>query len=161
MIISEKDKTRFEAKINKDTKNSCHEWTAHLVSSGYGGFKYKRKQWLAHRFTYILHHGEIPKGKVIMHKCDNKKCVNPDHLKLGTQVENIADMVAKGRAARQKGENHGMYDHIPYTFENKKKGWKLSCTQNYLRTTFNLYASNVSAVVLGKLKTVSGWSLTK
>jgi hypothetical protein len=56
-------------------------------------------RWMAHRWSWTLANGPIPDGMVVMHRCDNPPCVNPGHLSLGTQLENIADRVSKGRSA--------------------------------------------------------------
>lgn len=61
----------------------------------------------AHRYSYIATYGDIPKGMVIMHLCDNRSCVNPKHLKPGTHQENSQDMVSKNRHVDWSGENHG------------------------------------------------------
>lgn len=91
----------FDKKWRPD-KSGCHIWTASKMKNGYGKFGngFGRSPLLAHRFAYARRYGEIPHGMVVMHKCDTPACVNPDHLVLGTQADNVADMLAKRRNAR-------------------------------------------------------------
>ena len=87
---------RFWAKVNKDTDSDCWEWTAALCDKGYGRFGIKRKVVSAHRLSVILD-GRDPTGLFVCHHCDNTKCVRPDHLFLGTQQDNMRDMLSKKR----------------------------------------------------------------
>lgn len=92
---------RFWEKVNKT--EDCWLWTAAKKEFGYGviGCPDKRGQTLrAHRVSWKIANGEIPKGLFVLHKCDVPACVNPDHLFLGTRQENTDDMVAKGRQSR-------------------------------------------------------------
>ena len=95
---------RFFAKVDKT--DGCWNWTACTYGRmGYGKFSVARSTSVsAHCWSYEYHHGDIPKGMVVMHTCDNPKCVNPDHLVLGTRQDNQRDMKEKGRAA--SGERH-------------------------------------------------------
>lgn len=96
---------RFWAKVGPETETGCREWTANLCGPGYGQMRRGGPDFnrvMAHRLSYELHYGEIPEGLCVLHKCDNKKCVNPEHLFLGTHKDNVADMVAKKRHAWRK-----------------------------------------------------------
>lgn len=89
-------RSRFEEKIQKAT---CWIWKAgKRGNNGYGGFRVNSTSIrLAHNVSYELYVGEIPKGMKVLHKCDNPLCVNPNHLFLGTQLDNIKDRDMKGR----------------------------------------------------------------
>ena len=67
------------------------------TSGDYSKINYKQKWWAAHRMSYTVFNGVIPKGLLVCHKCDNPKCVNPQHLFLGTTKDNVSDRVRKGR----------------------------------------------------------------
>lgn len=95
-----------------DKTDACWNWTASLSKgggAGYGVFSDDALRYVrAHRFSWELHYGAIPDGLFVLHKCDNRRCVNPEHLFLGTQLDNMRDRSAKGRAP--KGETR---KHIP------------------------------------------------
>lgn len=88
---------RFWIKALPIPFHECWEWSANSYSNGYGQFQLNGKPHLAHRIAYELVNGPIPKGLVVRHKCDNPSCIKPEHLELGTQFDNIRDMVKRGR----------------------------------------------------------------
>ena len=85
------DKTRADS-------NGCHVWHGSRDRGGYGRIAFRGTVWWAHRLAWLLEHGEIPNGFCVCHICDTPSCVNPDHLFLGTQKDNMIDMANKGRA---------------------------------------------------------------
>lgn len=89
------------------TETGCWEWTRCLDGCRYGMIGHQGKIWRTSRLVYELMHG-IPEGMQVLHRCDNPPCINPDHLWIGTQQDNIVDMYAKGRdrTSPQRGENN-------------------------------------------------------
>lgn len=99
----------FWSKVQSQESHECWDWTGSVFqATGYGQFASGRRYGLssnASRAAWMLAHGPIPSGLYVCHKCDNKLCCNPEHLFLGTQQDNMDDLVAKGRQC--KGESHG------------------------------------------------------
>lgn len=79
--------------------SGCREWQGSLGSNGYGQVYYRGRQHKAHRVSWIESHGTIPAGLCVLHRCDNRRCINPEHLFLGTVADNARDMMEKGRCS--------------------------------------------------------------
>lgn len=88
------DKTKFEDKISVDEETGCWVWMLACNAAGYGVYKNKR----AHRLSWEIYKGPIPENCGVYHKCDRPSCVNPNHLFIGEQMDNVKDMMSKGRA---------------------------------------------------------------
>ena len=99
-------KLSFLEKVKKE-ELGCWEWQNCKCSEGYGSFWNGTKLVGAHIFSYELHIGNVPKGINVCHHCDNPGCVNPSHLFLGTQLDNVRDMYQKGRQGCFKGSKNG------------------------------------------------------
>ncbi|KKL71819.1 hypothetical protein LCGC14_2091100 [marine sediment metagenome] len=102
--ITENLLQRFWKKVDKS--DDCWNWQA-STRMGYGAFKIDGAVWEAHRLVWLFQHGGIAAGNYVCHICDNRRCVRPDHLFLGTAKDNHADMVQKGRQIIIRGEEQG------------------------------------------------------
>lgn len=94
---------RFMKKVEPVPESGCWLWTGSCFYDGYGQVNYLDQPMGAHRLSWFFHNGEIPDGKFVLHRCDVKSCVNPNHLFLGTHGDNMRDMVAKGRNPKGVG----------------------------------------------------------
>ena len=141
---------RFWAKVQKTT--NCWIWLASKDIKGYGWFGINSKNVVkAHRFSYELHKGKIPKGIFVCHSCDNPHCVRPNHLWLGTNDDNVQDMVKKMR--HTFGERNAM---AKLTEKNVMKIKKLLHTGEYTgRQIAKLF--NVSGVIISQIKHGTRW----
>ncbi len=100
-------KTRFDTKWKPDA-NGCWIWQGTLNRNGYGKFSAAHGVMrLAHRISWLLHRGDIPKGMCVLHTCDVKPCVNPNHLRIGTVRENAVEAVERGFWGNTRGERNG------------------------------------------------------
>jgi hypothetical protein len=99
MKITTELRERFDEKWQLDKATGCWLWTGATAGKGYGEIKIpgERRQAYAHRLSYMMHRGAVPKGKHILHRCDTPRCVNPAHLFIGDASVNANDMKAKGR----------------------------------------------------------------
>lgn len=109
LLISDQAKERFWAKVAKGRSDECWLWTACLHKFGYGLIYVNHSSEGAHRVSWLIHNNTIPDGMSVLHNCpggDNPACVNPAHLWLGTQADNMKDRSAKGRCNPARGQQH-------------------------------------------------------
>lgn len=97
---------RLTSSFEPDPDSGCWNWILRKDRKGYGKMGVRGVPRGAHRVSYELHCGEIPSGMHVLHKCDNPSCINPAHLFIGTNAQNMADRNAKGR--QQRGSSHGL-----------------------------------------------------
>lgn len=144
---------RFEQKINK-LDNGCWQWSACVTRGGYGQFRYNGRAEYAHRVSWLLYHGEIPRldnshhGYCVCHKCDNRLCVNPEHLFLGTNNDNVRDMFNKGRNPPRKGSKNGK---SKLTEDKVREMRNLFKTMSYgeIASLYNISSSAVRHAIVG------------
>jgi HNH endonuclease len=113
-VVSDSSRNSYNQGMTKehfyglcDKRDGCWEWKNGL-NHGYGRAYHDKRRWGAHQLSYFFTHGSIPDGLFICHKCDNPKCVNPDHLYAGTGRDNMRDRTERGRFSPARGERSGM-----------------------------------------------------
>lgn len=113
------------------TLGKCWIWTAGLFGNGYGCFSMFGRMRKPHRVSWLMHRGSIPKGEgthgtCVLHSCDNRGCVNPDHLWLGTHTDNMRDMESKGRSDHPSGDRNGIRKHPEVLKRGKDHYWSIN-----------------------------------
>lgn len=122
---------RFWEKVDIRDNDLCWEWQASIRRDGYGVLRIAGHGVAAHRISWELHHKQsVPKGMFVLHKCDNRRCVNPYHLFLGTHQDNMDDILSKGRRNAAKGERNGS---AKLTYDKVEQIKKLNSTGQYSR----------------------------
>lgn len=155
MTTEKEYEERFWTKVDKENSDifydgiRCWEWTEGLSPYGYGMYRRNGHNIFAHRYSYLLKFGEFDTKLYVLHHCDNRKCVNPKHLFLGTQIENMQDKVKKGR--QSNGEKHGM---SKLTEKDVIKIYKMSDSGKYTQLEigkiFGVDRSSIAFIILGK-----------
>jgi hypothetical protein len=134
---------RFRSKVEV-LESGCHEWRSTLHRDGYGKFWFGGKQAAAHRVAWIILVGEIPEGKWILHKCDNRKCVNPDHLYVGDAQQNVLDKVDR---CSWWGRMQISFDEVKEIRARYAAG---GVTQQQLAEEYACHQTQISRLVLNK-----------
>lgn len=111
---------RFEQYVKKS--RGCWEWGGGIRKDGYGQIAIDGHQALTHRVSWSLAFGVIPSGMCVLHRCDNRRCVKPSHLWLGSKGDNNRDREAKGRGNHASGEAHGRHTKPERTARGERQG---------------------------------------
>ena len=145
---------RFDAKCVDVTPSGCRIWMGSVNENGYGTVCINQKKYKSHRVAWMFEYGEIPKGFLVLHQCDVPSCVNPNHLFLGNQRDNMRDMARKGRGGKggARGERQGSAKLTQSDVRSIRKLARKGKTQQEIADLFKIDRSNVSIIVLRK-----GW----
>lgn len=142
-------KEKFEERVFYASPCGCHYWTGWVSTHGYGSLQDNNTHVYAHRLSYQLYVGEIPKGLFVCHSCDNRLCVNPNHLWLGTHEDNQRDKISKGR---NKIPIEIMWDRRFSDVEATviKEAHDNGFTSKSIREYFKAPKSTVSNIIFGR-----------
>lgn len=145
---------RFWAKVDRRGDDECWPWTASL-QNGYGQIYWRGRPVKAQRASWEVNRGPIPHGQHVLHECDNPICVNPKHLFLGTHLDNLADMRAKGRAnpwpqPRLRGVAHPHAKLTPASVREIRRRSSRSESTTSLADRFGVDRMTVKSALIGK-----------
>lgn len=127
--------------------SGCWEWQRARDPHGYGRTWLDGRTFLAHRAAYLLFRGDIPPGLDVCHHCDNPPCINPEHLFLGTHLDNMRDMFAKGRRIAAKGEGHARARLTAPQIADIRRRVRAGETQAALSAEFGVSAPHINRIV--------------
>jgi YesN/AraC family two-component response regulator len=146
--MRKKPEERFYKKVDKNGADGCWLWTGGKIAGGYGHFRLRDKMIAAHRFAYLHHKGEIPKGMKVCHTCNNTSCVNPEHLYLDTHHGNMKRMKAEGRLA--KGSEHGAAKLDEAKVKYIRRLYREGLTMNDIAKMYKVNQVTISKVISGE-----------
>jgi DNA-binding transcriptional regulator YiaG len=141
-------KDRVESKVEKIPESGCWVWMGTTTSRGYGQIISDNKTFYAHRAAYQAFIGDIPEGMNVCHHCDNRFCVNPSHLFLGSQKDNLQDMKKKGRSTA--GEKNAKSKLTEKYVKEIKQGLKDGLSTKTLATIYSVSTSTINFIKQGK-----------
>lgn len=141
---------RFWSKVDVRGQEACWPWKGRRDADGYGRVQHAGRDQQAHRVSWELSCGPIPAGLCVLHKCDVPPCVNPDHLWLGTNAENLADMRVKGRAA--SGSRNGRAKLTEADVRAIRVSLATGCAQRAIATGYG-----VSRGLIGMIASRDRW----
>lgn len=143
-------KETFWKYVNKKEINECWNWIGASSKGGYGRFRINKNIISSHRFSWVIYNGDIPNDKLVLHKCNNPPCVNPNHLYLGTNKDNSEYMVKQNRYIKAQGEDNGRSKLILSQVKQIRK-LKGILFQRIIAKKFNVSQSLISHIHNNKL----------
>jgi hypothetical protein len=136
-------------KFVRKSADGCWEWQGARNTYGYGAFTFDKRSHGAHRLMYQLERGPIPNGMLVCHTCDNRACVNPDHLYVGTHRDNSIDMVARCRSVRGEATAlHKLTERI--VRDMRRRYFSGQATQVQLAAEYGIHNRTVQRAIIGK-----------
>lgn len=147
----------FWNRVNKDGSipvhclelGQCWEWTGSHDKDGYGQFSYTTGKQRATRIMWVFIYGEIPDGLFVLHKCDNPKCVRPDHLWLGTNIDNMRDRSQKGRQCRGEKQRNAKLTETQI-IDIRRRYAVGNVSYNVLSAEYHINKTTISQIILRK-----------
>lgn len=160
-VLSKTDK-RFWSKIKFDTPDKCWEWQSALTKDGYAHYHAKRLNnknvdVRSHRYLFILIFGELQKDTCVLHQCDNRKCVNPNHLFSGTNKDNVDDRMKKGRHGfgRTFGKSHPMSKLTDEMMVEIRTRLSRGDVQRKIASDFSVSPALICLIKSGKIRNIN------
>lgn len=152
MALTKAQLARFWNKVRRGP--GCWLWRGAIGTSGYGQIAIDGRARTASRVAWEITKGEIPAGLHVLHTCDRRACVRPDHLWLGSNAENVADKVAKGRAARVMGDRNGSRTR-PERRPRGQRHWRATVSDRDVRRALAQYARGVGPTEIARALNVN------